>query len=233
MFGSMVVCLPSLHEGGAVLLSHAGKSKRLLTAPTSEFNLTTLAWYSDVTHSVEEITKGHRLVLTYNLVQDPSHRKQTADLLLANRLCFAESLRRWTRSLPERDCLVYILEHKYTQASLKLSSLKGRDTFVGRYLQNVCSDNGYYYFFANMTASKSAAEEYDMSAEDDEICLKNVVAPDGMELASTIKIEEDAILSEDPFDRGCDSEDEEEYTGNASIPSTHRYHDTVSHHMIC
>jgi hypothetical protein len=39
MFGTLVVCLPSKHEGGDVIASHKGDSIKFQTAPESEFGL--------------------------------------------------------------------------------------------------------------------------------------------------------------------------------------------------
>jgi Rps23 Pro-64 3,4-dihydroxylase Tpa1-like proline 4-hydroxylase len=50
MFGTMAVCLPSEHEGGEVHIYHAGQKKTYETAAAFAHDLTTMAWYSDVTH---------------------------------------------------------------------------------------------------------------------------------------------------------------------------------------
>ncbi|KAL5607563.1 hypothetical protein ACKRZS_000630 [Fusarium odoratissimum] len=67
MIGTLFVCLPSQHEGGDVCLSFGSQKRRLSTAENCEFDLTAMSWYSDVTHEVERLTSGYRLVLTYKL----------------------------------------------------------------------------------------------------------------------------------------------------------------------
>jgi hypothetical protein len=52
MFGTLVVCLPSKHTGGAVCLQHGEQNMRLSTEESSEFDAFYLAWYADVTHEV-------------------------------------------------------------------------------------------------------------------------------------------------------------------------------------
>lgn len=69
MFGTLVVCLPSSHQGGELVLRHDGKTVMFDTSVTSEFEVSFAAWYSDVLHEVKPVTSGHRLVLTYNLIQ--------------------------------------------------------------------------------------------------------------------------------------------------------------------
>ena len=45
MFGMLVICLPSLHEGGEVYLSHGGEQKILKTAESSEYKYSCLYWF--------------------------------------------------------------------------------------------------------------------------------------------------------------------------------------------
>ena len=84
MFATLVIALPSKHEGGEVRVTHSGKTKKFETSKFSEFDASYLAWYAvlwnwrdradilccrfaDVTHKVRPVLAGHRLVLTYNL----------------------------------------------------------------------------------------------------------------------------------------------------------------------
>ena len=45
MFGTLVICLPSKHEGGDVNVIHGEQRKTLKTAGLSEFNYTYLCWF--------------------------------------------------------------------------------------------------------------------------------------------------------------------------------------------
>jgi hypothetical protein len=74
MFGSLVVVLPTPHEGGALSLRHHGHewifdSAQALAAvnrPTIGY----VAFFGDVEHEVAPVTSGHRITLTYNLYFD-------------------------------------------------------------------------------------------------------------------------------------------------------------------
>jgi len=44
MFGTLVICLPSKHEGGEVHLTHAGTKVVLETSNSSDFDYSSLAW---------------------------------------------------------------------------------------------------------------------------------------------------------------------------------------------
>jgi hypothetical protein len=220
MFGTLVICLPSHHEGGEVWLSHAGMTTTLDTSATSRFDLTTLAWYSDVTHEVKPLTSGDRLVLTYNLVQDNPLQKQAASLLTRNRERLATSLIKCRNTLINQSSFIYLLDHNYTEASLRLEKLKGRDAAVGQYLNHVCTPNGFYFFLANMTGSFRDEDRND-------IYLHRVISPAGCMFSCNTRIDKDNILQDEAFSGDCDSEDEEEFTGNEHMPAEYRYHRTV------
>ncbi|KAJ7058409.1 hypothetical protein C8F01DRAFT_1148148 [Mycena amicta] len=77
MIGSLVVVLPTEHEGGALTLSHGegrwvfDSAGRLKTHQSTTSNslpaVAYIAFFSDVTHTVEPVTSGYRVTLTYNL----------------------------------------------------------------------------------------------------------------------------------------------------------------------
>ncbi|KAK6836520.1 hypothetical protein PG987_007015 [Apiospora arundinis] len=78
MIATVVICFPSVHEGGDVHLSHRGEKHTLVTSRSSAYDITALAWYSDVTHEVKEITAGHRLALTYNITLPKDQQNQAS-----------------------------------------------------------------------------------------------------------------------------------------------------------
>jgi len=46
MFATLVIALPSKHEGGEVRVTHSGKTKKFETSKFSEFDASYLAWYA-------------------------------------------------------------------------------------------------------------------------------------------------------------------------------------------
>ncbi|CAI6092753.1 unnamed protein product [Clonostachys chloroleuca] len=67
-FGSLVVCLPVKHEGGALEVRHNDEVMTFDWASTSEQpELQWAAFYSDCEHEVFPVQSGHRITLTYNL----------------------------------------------------------------------------------------------------------------------------------------------------------------------
>ncbi|KAJ7211620.1 hypothetical protein GGX14DRAFT_623193 [Mycena pura] len=76
MIGSLVIVFPTAHEGGALTLSH-GKNTWVFDSAAelaahgqgseSKPAVAYVAFFSDVTHAVEEVRSGLRVTLTYNL----------------------------------------------------------------------------------------------------------------------------------------------------------------------
>ncbi|KAF8955841.1 hypothetical protein BDZ97DRAFT_1764411 [Flammula alnicola] len=71
MFGSLVVVLPTRHEGGSLVFRHRGRewtfdSAKAVSTPTSP-HAAFVAFFSDVEHEVTPVTSGYRVTLTYNL----------------------------------------------------------------------------------------------------------------------------------------------------------------------
>jgi hypothetical protein len=230
MFGTLVISLPSPHEGGEVHLSHSGEGAIFKTAATSAYDLCALSWYSDVKHEIKPITSGNRLVLTYNLVTHKttsSTLKPSAQSLAMDRNTLAKCLRHWLTNYPEEDRFIHVLGHQYTNNSLCLSNLKGNDALIVRYLQQVCSTNDVYVFLASMTRTVEPDDEYGESFSD-EIALESVFTLEGTQLGSGLRIETEQLTEEQNYsERDPDSEDEGEYTGNEGMASTERYHDSV------
>jgi hypothetical protein len=232
MFGTLVICLPSEHSGGEVHLIRGGKMSVLETAKHSQYDLSTLAWYSDVQHEIKPVTSGYRLVLTYNLLQDQGIPRQTASMLDESHERLERLLRVWNKDFYPIDKLIYPLEHQYTDASLNVKSLKGRDAAKARYIESLGTKNGIFWFLGRMTKETTEDTEYEDEDEDEKrLFLDCIVTPAGEKLSLGVAdVSEDQILADanDLYaERNADSEDEGAFMGNESMPSTFRYRDTV------
>ncbi|GAQ81048.1 hypothetical protein KFL_000690260 [Klebsormidium nitens] len=71
MFGSLIICLPSAHNGGNLRISHGKKNVNIDWSEKSEDHIQWVALYSDCEHEVKEVLGGYRVTLTYNLYADP------------------------------------------------------------------------------------------------------------------------------------------------------------------
>lgn len=232
MFGTLVVCLPSQHMGGDVHLVHGKKKRTMETAPGSSFDLSTLAWYSDVSHEVRPVTSGYRLVLTYNLVHEHQQIYYSASSIDDRQDQLEVQLKRWNTRSRYRYNLIYPLQHQYSEASLSLHNLKGEDAEKGKLLARLCARNGLACFLGRLTRREQDEFDSDDGDELDSFYLSHIVHLSGCRTRWRANdVGEDDILADVEVlygkGRPPDSEDDGEFMGNESTPSTYRYHDSV------
>ncbi|KAL5331156.1 hypothetical protein ACEPPN_000685 [Leptodophora sp. 'Broadleaf-Isolate-01'] len=247
MFATLVVALPSKHEGGEVRVSHNGETKVYATSTTSEFDGSYLAWFSDVIHEVKPVTSGRRLVLTYNLI----HSTLGSTIAGASNLGTAQLksiLGNWKTSLEKgariSTMLAYMLDHQYTESSMSFDGLKGHDRNIGAHLRATSAESGFFVYLASieMTVEGGCDEDswggsredgfHDIVEEIDRTTvLKRVVDVDGAEVAEELAFNEDlfSFVQEEPFKNlSPDDEDYSGYTGNEGVSATHFYRRTVA-----
>jgi hypothetical protein len=160
MFATLMISLPSIHEGGALQLNHHGILERF---ETSKFQPSYgyAAWYADVTHEVEQVTSGFRLVLIYNVVQTSSSLDGIETTRLAS---LRRALARWQSSCVQElayDPAIYMLEHNYTDASISLNALKGADLAKAQALQQLADDLDFTIYLASMEKMISGSADDD------------------------------------------------------------------------
>ncbi|KAK8112876.1 hypothetical protein PG984_013402 [Apiospora sp. TS-2023a] len=229
MIATLVICLPTAHQGGDVYVAHSGQRLVLKTSQNSAFELTALAWYSDVTHEVKEITSGHRLVLTYNIVLDgnPSN-KPSAGGVVQQQIALESMLKNAQTHYPNATRLLYPLEHKYSETSLSLRMMKGDDRARVYAVQKACASSGYLLLLANITKTRTAFEDEGEEFDEPYYNLTHVATCNGAQVSTGIRLDP-SFIGPNPYrDRDADSETEGDFTGNESMPSEYRYHDSVA-----
>ncbi|KAF7291189.1 Fe2OG dioxygenase domain-containing protein [Mycena indigotica] len=135
MIGSLVIVLPTKHEGGALTLSQEGStwvfdSASQLEADAGSPVVAYIAFFSDVTHTVEPVVSGYRVTLTYNLfLTARTPGTATTRIIPAPELNCETSLRalladpKW---LPNGGHLAFGLTHQYPMP-------RPRNTYDGTY----------------------------------------------------------------------------------------------------
>ena len=173
------------------------------------------------------------MVLTYNLVRTSYQGPDSANMVADEKARFQKALSLWNGQCkarqPNPEKLVYILDHKYSEANLCLERLKGRDSLVGSYLAEMAEKEDFTLLFANMTLTvlDVVGSQERGETPEEEHYLSHVVETNGTVLLHKAKIRSDEILQEDCYDRIPD-EIEDEETGNEGVDSTHFYRDAVS-----
>lgn len=162
MFATLVVCLPSLHQGGVLVVRHDGQEKRFdFGGKVVQFKTQYAAFYADCEHEIKPVASGHRICLVYNLAtvgkRQPSAPRTTdavakaADLL---QLLFTAEPDGLTK-------LVVPFVHQYTKAGLAPAQLKGADRARADVLVRAAESLGYTSYIALLTHSQSGSPDYD------------------------------------------------------------------------
>ncbi|KAF9535325.1 hypothetical protein CPB83DRAFT_901074 [Crepidotus variabilis] len=141
MFGSLVIILPTVHEGGNLIFRHDDNEWNFESAkavsmspPQAAF----AAFFSDVEHKVLPVTAGYRVTLTYNL-----YFEKATEIIVCPAPNVDESLRvslsrvlKDPAFLPDGGALGFGLSYKYpfdpqsTSLSDVLGWLKGPDAAI-------------------------------------------------------------------------------------------------------
>nr|XP_018907643.1 PREDICTED: uncharacterized protein LOC109037434 isoform X1 [Bemisia tabaci]XP_018907644.1 PREDICTED: uncharacterized protein LOC109037434 isoform X1 [Bemisia tabaci]XP_018907645.1 PREDICTED: uncharacterized protein LOC109037434 isoform X1 [Bemisia tabaci] len=232
MFGTLVVCLPSAHKGGKLVLTHGDEKYEFETAGSSRFSTSFAGWYADITHEILPVTSGYRLMLTYNLIWRTDLKIPSYDMACgqAQKLCML--LQEYNLQIENEDSkyppiLLHKLSHKYTQANLKFNLLKPQDLSQVQTLSEVSAKLGFHIYLGTLKLKVERDDECS-DFEEKSHDLKNLVELNGKLLVQNLECPDDCII--DPSPEGKRKADKEEHhgpTGNEGCPSTYWYYDTV------
>jgi predicted 2-oxoglutarate/Fe(II)-dependent dioxygenase YbiX len=163
MFATMVVNLPSEHQGGELIISHAGQSKRYSFAESSLFAARFVAFYADCYHEVKPVTAGYRLSLIYNLAI--TNRAQQPDLAeqLGVIAEVEQAIQAWKEDPNAAPILSVLLDHSYSEQNLSMANLKLSDFAKASVLLNAAANSGCQAYLCLVTyhqASYGEVESY-------------------------------------------------------------------------
>jgi hypothetical protein len=186
--------------------------------------------------------------LTYNVIQtDSEHHNSAASGERTLRAILTEWNNTIQQGAPEAEKMIYRLEHNYTDAGIRLDTLKGMDLLRAQRLLSVGNQLGYTLYLADMEKHAHGSVEirdryersryYDSEEDrsDDELHdiqeifeeslkLTRVVDTEGNVLVTNFDIEEGEVLRSDSYeDRDPDAH---EYSRSQEY-STHWYKDSV------
>ncbi len=139
MVATLVIALPSAHEGGELIVRHEGRETTVDFSPEGRFQTQFAAFYADCEHEVRPVTSGFRLALVYNLTLAKSKQAVTAPTSGEHIEAVAGILQTWKDLTGQVDPaahadreqptarLAVVLDHQYSQAGLTYDALKGVD----------------------------------------------------------------------------------------------------------
>lgn len=190
-----------------------------------------------MTHEVKPISQGHRLVLTYNVIntQPAAVKLPTAKIFTRSDRDLAYALGCWNLTKTETpDFLCHFLDHKYTEDSLRMSRLVGTDQTLVNQLVRAATRSDFTVFLATFEHTRhggcddyrgaSIQEEFDSQSE-----LQKMVGLEGNEVAKNVEVDDSHFVQHlDFIDEEADKEDFEGHTGNAGATKTLWYRRTVN-----
>ena len=122
VFGTLLIQLPSVFEGGSLELEYKGEKKRYF-GDIHNGSLSYCAFYGDVNQSASNIEKGYRLVLSYGLYHDGNMPSPSV-------LEPVDLHQKLQDALSCRNALLWEFNHQYSLSSLHghgFSGIKGLD----------------------------------------------------------------------------------------------------------
>ena len=136
-----------------------------------------------------------------------------------------------------------MLDHKYTNANLRLAHLKGNDRVRALLSKRACEQHDYMLLLGHVTRTVSGpcddmfgnsygyveSKKFHEIEEPDEktLDIDLIVNENGTQFAKDVPMKISDIIQPLFFEeRDPDKEDYEGYTGNEGVSATHFYHDT-------
>jgi predicted 2-oxoglutarate/Fe(II)-dependent dioxygenase YbiX len=165
MFATLVLALPSVSEGGTLIVRHKEREARLDLRCEEPSDVAFAAFYADCVHEVLPVTAGYRLVLVYNLLRCRSGRLPKAPNYDKEQEAIRTLLKQWVKAPRspadgEPEKLIYPLEHAYTPAELGFGSLKGADAGIAEVVVAATRHSGCDVHLALITIEERGSAEY-------------------------------------------------------------------------
>ena len=221
MFATLVINLPSEHEGGELIVSHGGQSQRYSFADNDRFQPNFVAFYADCYHEVKPITSGYRICLIYNLAI--ADRKKQPLLSQQSKIIadIGTAIQKWTQENSENPILTYLLEHSYSEQNISMSNLKQGDFAKASVLLKAAEQNGCQAFLCLVTYYRTSYGEtiyygkysakYDLDEDDfeeydvdeEEVYAHSFVTATGVKIdVKKLRLDEDKLLAKTPLREG-------------------------------
>lgn len=165
MVATLVLVLPSPHEGGELVIRHEGREQVIDFSSTSSnpFQVHYAAFYADCEHEIRPLQWGYRLCLVYNLTLAKGKKGIQAPRAAEHIEEIAGLLRQWAKEESNLK-LVITLGHQYTEKGLAWDTLKGVDRAVATILDEAAHQAGCHAYLSLLTFWESGSaegEDYD------------------------------------------------------------------------
>jgi hypothetical protein len=155
MIGSLIVALPSAHQGGVLLIRHDSRKVEIDFSDevhSREFQYA--AFFADCEHEVQPVLSGWRCCLAYNLRLDQGDPSRLNLSVTAQSRAFLPSVAA-LRNERASELTAVLLEHHYTEANLSWHNLKGNDPSKAQALAAAAREAGCVAHLALVTDSEA------------------------------------------------------------------------------
>jgi hypothetical protein len=169
MVATLSLQLPSDFQGGAVVVRHQGTEIRFTgDDPAHAFVPQAMAWYADCEHEILPLTRGHRLVLIYNLVLPAGQTVIRAPDFSAEITALGDGLAAWRAEQAAADGLLVVpMQHAYSEDGLRPTWLKGTDRAQAESLFVAAARVGLEAYLALVTYRVMGEPDYCDGENDD------------------------------------------------------------------
>jgi hypothetical protein len=161
MVATLVVALPSSHQGGELIVRHEDQEQTIDFGGTTgdAFRIHYAAFYADCEHEVRPLKKGYRLCLVYNLTLAKSKKALAAPSDSEHIERITPLIQKWAADEESTEKLAILLDHHYTQDGLSWGALKGTDRVKARVLAEAARQAGCKAYLALLTLHQSGEGE--------------------------------------------------------------------------
>ena len=239
--GTLVVNLPSKHEGGELVVRFDGREEVIDFSKAGSYKFSYAAFFADCEHELRKVTSGYRVCLVYNLLlaNAPKLMKTQSGKHVDEMVTILQGMASIVSAeLPK----AVLLDHEYTQSNFSASALKLNDlprvealleaaekadyfaklALMTHYQMGSCEPDGYYDYYNQHGTNEEGGsmgeiyEEYTQIEHWDKAGIPDL---------GEITIDQDNIITNIETGVGDPSEEEfEGYTGNAGMTMEYWYH---------
>jgi len=239
MFGTLILALPSAHEGAKLFIRHEGREIEVdFSREEHRHEFQYAAFFADCEHEVEPVRSGWRCCLVYNLRLEDGDAAALNQPLDKQAESLLPALKALARQRAGRLSAV-LLEHSYTEANCSWRNLKGNDRARARALLTAAREAGLaahlgLVTFHQMGELKGGGYGYH-DADREEGAMGEIYEEglaisqwrDGLDRPAALgeyQVDADALISKGKFGAGePDEKQGEGYTGNAGCTMEYWY----------
>ncbi|KAF6756361.1 hypothetical protein DFP72DRAFT_893970 [Ephemerocybe angulata] len=157
-FATIVFVLPSEYEGGQVHLSTEDNGPPIVLDTSQNSSNTTyvLAWYDSLTPTIQPVTSGYRLAITYSLIHtDPKTTVPIVPTEVGTERAFRAIFHKWKDggyTMPEKPFMGFAMrKSECIDPSRGVEGFEGKAAVVAKHVLPIAESLGFRVCFASLT----------------------------------------------------------------------------------